>query len=755
MNEPEKSVATSRVCFGACQLDVQHVQVWRDYHEVKLTGKAFTVLCYFVAHPGQLVTKDDLFAAAWPETVVSDATLASCIQEVRQALGDEAKRPRYIETVHRRGFRFIAPLTTPPVVSEQWSVISKKEDQPGNGDLGPESDSQERSVSSDQTLDSRPQTLDTVAPTVQRSWSSRSFMLSGLLLLVGLIITVQYLSQSSLSPQSSILVPEEARPPLPLPDKPSIIVLPFTNMSEEAKQEYFSDGITEDLTSSLSRIPSLFVISRHSAFTYKGKSVKVQEVSKEMGVRYVLAGSVRRAGERVRVTAQLIDATTGEHVWSERYDRLFTETLVVQDEIVQKIMTTLKLQLTLEEQGYIVRKRTDNLEAYDSYLRGLASFFRMTKEDHLHARQLFEKAISLDSQYAEAYAYLAGTYYIEWGWRWSQDPQTLEQALAMGQRAVALDDALPMAHARLGMIYAVRKQYEQALAESARAVALNPNDADSYTRQAETLNTLGRPEEALQAVEHALRLNPRGSGPQLINLGHAYLLLGRSSEAISTLKSFVVRNPNWLSAHVILSASYLRQWVFQQEEDEQALTQAFVAAQRVLALNDANPVGHRLLGYVYLCQKRHEQALAEMERALTLDPEDASGYASLAEVLGWMGRTEEAVQMVEQALRRKPAIVDDHLMSVGVVYLLVGKPAEAIAPLKQYLRRFPNILGAHLALASAYSKLDQLAEARAEAAEVLRINPQFSLEVYKERVPLKDPAMLERDSAALRKAGLK
>jgi tetratricopeptide (TPR) repeat protein len=242
---------------------------------------------------------------------------------------------------------------------------------------------------------------------------------------------------------------------------------------------------------------------------------------------------------------------------------------------------------------------------------------------------------------------------------------------------------------------------------------------------------------------------------QLISSGSAYFFLGRYTEAISTLKSLLARNPNHVDAYALLSASYVRQWAFQQEEGEQTLTQALAAAQRVLALSAAHPVGHRLVGYVYLCQKRHEQALAEMERALTLAPEDAWGYASRAEILGWMGRTEEALEMVEQVLRRTPAIVDDHLLNVAFIYHLVGKPAEAVAPLKQYLNRNPHVLGAHLALASAYSQLDQIAEARAAAAEVLRINPNYSLEIHKQRVPLKDPAMLEQDLAALRKAGLK
>ena len=218
-------------------------------------------------------------------------------------------------------------------------------------------------------------------------------------------------------------------------------------MSEDPKQEYFSDGITEDLTSDLSQLSNLFVIARNSAFTYKGKAVKVQDVSKELGVRYVLEGSVRKADDQVRITAQLIDATTGAHQWAERYDRPLKDIFALQDEIVQKIVANLRVEVWEAEFARVRRIPTDNLTAYDSWLRGMEAFNRTTKEANAQARQMFERAIALDSQYAEAYAYLAGTYYIEWNWRWSQDPQTLEQALVMGQRAIALDDALPNAHA--------------------------------------------------------------------------------------------------------------------------------------------------------------------------------------------------------------------------------------------------------------------------------------------------------------------
>lgn len=526
-------------------------------------------------------------------------------------------------------------------------------------------------------------------------------------------------------------------------------------MSKDPEQDYFSTSITEVLTSDLSRISSLFVIARNTAFTYKGKATNVQAIGKELGVRYVLEGSVQKASDQVRITAQLIDATTGGHLWTERFDRPFTDIFALQDEIVQKIVTTLKLQLTLPEQGVTVRKHTDNLEAYDYYLRGVEYGMRTTKETNAQARQMLEKAVALDPQYAEAYARLGHTYYLEWTWRWSVDPQTLERGLALAQQALALDDSLPRAHSLLGMVYAQQQQPDQALAEGERAIALDPNYADSYAWQAEVLNFAGRPEEALRMVEQAMRLNPRYPSLYSFELGWAYVWTGRYAEAITPLKETISRSPNHLGAHLWLPMSYVSQWAFQQSADAQTLAQALAAAQRSIALSDSSPAGHIVLGIVYLWQKQYEEALAELERATALDPNNAEVCAFLAEALSRVGRPEEAVAMVEQALRHKPYVTDYHLASVGAAYYLAGQPEEAIAPLRQYATRYPNILGAHLILAAVYSELGREAEARAEAAEMLRINPKFSLEVHKERVPIKDPAMLERHIVALRKAGLK
>jgi TolB-like protein/Tfp pilus assembly protein PilF len=540
-----------------------------------------------------------------------------------------------------------------------------------------------------------------------------------------------------------------------LPDKPSIIVLPLVNLSGDPEQDYFSDGLTEVLTGDLSRISSLFVISRNSAFTYKGKAVKVQDVSGEMGVRYVLEGSVQKADQRVRITAQLIDATTGYHVWSQHYDRPLKDIFALQDEIVQKIATTLKLQLPLQEQGILVHKHTDNLEAYDYFLRGQEYYWRFTKEANAQARQMWEKAVALDPQYAEACTWLGWTYWLEWVWRWSPDPQALERAFTLAQQALALDDSLPAAHSLLSNVYALQQQYDQAIAEGERAIALDPNNADSYTRQAEVLNFAGRPEDALGAVEQAMRLNPRYPPLYLFQLGWAYRATGRYAEAITTLKEVISQSPDWLSAHFLLAASYNLQRLSQQSPAGQTLEPAMAAVQRALSLNDSYHWPHIVLGYIYLYQHQYDQALAEMERGVMLGSDEAESYAALAVVLSCMGRTEDALQAAARAQRLKPYIADEYLGSVGTAYAVAGRYEQARAPLQRFLSRFPNLLPYHLFLAVVYSELGQAAEARAETAEVLRLNPKFSLEVHRQRMAIKDPAMLERHIAALHKAGLK
>jgi tetratricopeptide (TPR) repeat protein len=420
------------------------------------------------------------------------------------------------------------------------------------------------------------------------------------------------------------------------------------------------------------------------------------------------------------------------------------------------MVTTLKLQLAVEEIGHIARKHTDNLEAYDAYLRGLEYVLRFTKDGNAQARQMFEKALTLDPQYAEACAELSFTYAHEWEFRWSADPQTLERAVALAQQAVALDDTIPEAHLSLSHAYRLQHQYEQAIAEGERGIALDPNDAHSYALLAATLNSAGRPEEALRAVEQAMRLNPRYPAWYSLEAGFAYYLTGRYAEAIGMLKEALSGSPNFLTARSYLAASYFNQWISQQSPAGQTLEPALTAIQRGLALNDSYPGYHIVLGHIYLFQRHYEQALAEMERGVALAPTEAGTHAPLALVLSDMGRTEDALEAAAQALRLKSeGFADEYLAAVGVAYAVAGRYEEARAPLQRYLSRYPNILIIRLWLAAVYSELGQAAETRAEVAEVLRINPKFSLEIHRQRMPIKDPAVLERHIAALRKAGLK
>ena len=357
---------------------------------------------------------------------------------------------------------------------------------------------------------------------------------------------------------------------LPLPDKPSIAVLPFQNMSGDAGQEYFSDGMTEDLITGLSKLSGLFVIARNSVFLYKGKPVKPAQVSRDLGVRYVLEGSVRKAGDRVRITAQLIDATTGYHVWAERYDRDLKDVFAVQDEVTGKIVTMLAVKLTGPEKEHLARTPTGNLEAYDLVLRGMEYQRRTTKEANAEARRLFARAIELDPGYGGAYEALGWSYLQAWQLQWSRDPETLQRALELAEQAVARDDSRAGCHTLLGQVLLWKKAHDRAVAEAERAVALAPNDADGYETLAEILAWSGRAEEAIGQIKRAMRLNPQYPFFYLWTLGHAYYLTGRNGDAITTFAKIVELNPNFLPAHAFLAVLYTEQGLDQKARHEWA-----------------------------------------------------------------------------------------------------------------------------------------------------------------------------------------
>ncbi len=342
-----------------------------------------------------------------------------------------------------------------------------------------------------------------------------------------------------------------------LPDKPSIAVLPFNNLSGDPEQEYFSDGITEEIISSLSKISKLFVIARNSTFTYKGKPVKIKQVAEELGVKYVLEGSVRKTEDKVRITAQLIDALKGHHLWSERYDRNLKDIFTVQDDITQKILTALQVELTHGEQARVWSRGTENLQAYLKCLQAREKWLQMNKESNVLARQLAEETIALDPDYANAYLSLAATYLLDVYLGSSKSPKdSMKQAIAFNKKALALNDSLAVAHSQLGVIYAMTRQHDKSVAETERGVELEPNSAIAHDLLGMTLAYAGRYEEAIPMYKKAIRLEPLAPGKYYYHLGEAYLFTGQCDEAIAACEEALRRASNNLFAHVDATAAY-------------------------------------------------------------------------------------------------------------------------------------------------------------------------------------------------------
>jgi len=348
-----------------------------------------------------------------------------------------------------------------------------------------------------------------------------------------------------------------AHAPAKSPPELSIAVLPFVNMSGDAEQEYFADGISEDIITALSKLSQLFVIARNSSFTFKGRSVNVQEVGRNLNVRYVLEGSVRKSGNKVRITAQLIDATTGGHQWAERFDRDLSDIFAVQDDVTQQIVGALELKLTAGDQQRLAAEQTQNLEAYDCFLRGREHMWRLTREQNIEGQQLLRRAIDLDAKFAPAHAFLAVAQALAYVNQWSQSPsKSLEQAIESATQAVALDDRYPYAHWALGVTNLYLRRLDVAIREAERVIALAPNLAEGHESLGNALHYAGRSDEALVCFERAVALNPYYPDIFLHFHAQAMFQLGRYEEAVSILKRRLVRNPATDISRVLLAASY-------------------------------------------------------------------------------------------------------------------------------------------------------------------------------------------------------
>ncbi len=344
-------------------------------------------------------------------------------------------------------------------------------------------------------------------------------------------------------------------------EKPSIAVLPFTNLSDDKEQEYLSDGIAADLITDLSRISGLTVISRTSTFVYKNQTTGARAIGRELGARYLVEGSVRKVGNQVRISTELIDAGSGNNIWADRFDRDVAKLFDWQDEIRGKIVQALKIRLSAREERWLFRRVTENPEAYDLYLRGLQQESYFNREGNLESRRLFEQAIALDPRFAAAYAHLAQALSLAWENGWADDRKSFVQnALAVAQKAVTLDDELPAAHWALGRIVAFApkplRDHQRGIVELERALELDPNYADGYAFLAILFNGSGRSAEAISMIEKAMRINPRFPFWYLFALGQTQFFLTRFDAAAESFKKAIERNPSASWSHRWLLATY-------------------------------------------------------------------------------------------------------------------------------------------------------------------------------------------------------
>jgi adenylate cyclase len=392
----------------------------------------------------------------------------------------------------------------------------------------------------------------------RKYWRRGVLSLTGLAIAAGTFLLVEHLSLKP--PHTSASIAPLEKPALTPPNLPSIAVLPFTNLSGDPQQEYFSDGISAQLIDDLSRIPRLVVIARNSSFAYKGKSIREQDVGKQLGVKYLLEGTVHKANDRVRIGVALVDSSSGTEMWSARYDRPLKDVLAVQDEIVRRVVTTVGLIVAADQKNaphWWPAPPTDNLEAFDDLLRAAQYSSRYTKDDNARQRWWTEKAIELDQKFADAYTSLGWTYFFDAYFQWTGDLRAnIERSIELAQKALVLDDSNCGALALLTNDDQFQGRFDRAVAEGERAVSINPNCSMAYAFLAVALNGLGKPAEALRAIENAMQLDPAGHDFYASVTGGAYILMGHYQEALPYLQRAVAGSPNFLWAHLDLAIAY-------------------------------------------------------------------------------------------------------------------------------------------------------------------------------------------------------
>src|SRR6516162_2924090 len=483
-----QSDTPASIDFGHFRIFPHRRQLSADGRPITLGGRAFDVLLALIEASGAVVSKDELLKQVWQGRIVEENRLAGEIVALRKAFGADRE---LIRTVAGRGYQFTGEIRLRPLdaggqeISDAAAVAGSLAAPSGSGSARPDKPS--IAVLPLATMTSDQERKDLTEPTG-----------------VSLPAPVFHTGPDPVG-EAAADIPQLA---LVLPDKPSIAVLPCTNLSDVA-QEFFADGITEDIITALSHYPSLFVVARNSCFTYKGRAIDVKQVACELGVRYVLESSLRRADNRIRITAQLVEAETGRHAWAEHYDRDLADIFALQDEISEAVTTAIAPAIAEAEQKRAMRKPPGNLDAWAAYQRGLWHLGKATTEDNAFAQILFRRAIDLDPNFSGAYVGLAEAQGQTTDFRTDDLAGTLRSAEALARRAVALDGADAEARSLLAHTLWRRGDYEGALSDVRRALAISPNLAYAHATLGAALIFSGRPKEGLTALEQSIRLDPR------------------------------------------------------------------------------------------------------------------------------------------------------------------------------------------------------------------------------------------------------
>jgi adenylate cyclase len=527
-------VRAKRLRFDRYLLDLDRGCLLLDGNEVVLRPKTFAVLQYLVENSGRLVSKDELFAAVWPNLAVTDDALVQSVGELRRALGDDG--PRLIKTVPRRGYRFDSAVSVLAPAN-----LSRIDSTPEPAAFHDRSQSSQRPVSAR-------------APT-SFGWRKGLYAALALMILLGAATL-----WANLGSERGIFGFRQfdgyRTKRVEVGAKPVIAVLPLLSQSDDSARDYFADGLTQDIINALGRFSALTVMSWNAVFPFKGKSASPGEIARSLPVRYLVEGSVRQTGDRVRVIAQLVNAD-GRVLWSARFDEALADVFGVQGTIVTQIVGALAIQVTQVEQRRVFAKPTENLEAYDYVLRAKPALQRPTRANIAEARVLLRRAIDLDPNYAAAYAALAETYHIATFVGWAESPTSfLNRAEELANKALSLDHFEVRARIILGRIHTFHQRYQQAEAEIERAMALNPSDAHGLAGRGNILIWLGQTDAAIETLELAERIDPDLNAIDRFALALAYYLKGRYDAAIDHAERNLSKTVGGNFARIVLAAAY-------------------------------------------------------------------------------------------------------------------------------------------------------------------------------------------------------